>query len=51
MRQLERNIREEGVKMGKEQSLEFSDLMSSCESEVVKAFPDSNCFQRLFWEQ
>jgi hypothetical protein len=51
MRQVDKYIRDDGIKMDKERSLEFSDLMSSCESEVMKAFPDSNCFQRLFWEQ
>lgn len=45
------NLKEVGVEMDKTQSLEFSDLMSTCESEVVKTFPDSNWFQRLFWEQ
>ncbi|XP_060571179.1 uncharacterized protein LOC132729426 [Ruditapes philippinarum] len=51
MRQVDKYIRDDGIKMDKERSLEFSDLMSSCESEVMKAFPNSNCFQRLFWEQ
>jgi hypothetical protein len=42
---------EERVKKDKEHSLELSELMSSCESDVMKAFPDSISLQRQFWEQ
>lgn len=50
-RKLKRKISSEGVTLDKVQDLEMRDLMASCEQDVMKAFPDANSYQRLFWSQ
>ena len=31
--------------------MELKDLMATCEKDVIQAYPDSSCLQRLFWSQ
>jgi hypothetical protein len=50
-RQIRKQINKEGVSLDKCYSAEMIDLMQMCEKDVVKSYPDSNSFQRLFWSQ
>ena len=52
---LRRKFRDEltrnGIQFNESQNFEIIDLLNSSTSEVQKAFPDSNSYQRLFWEE
>ena len=50
-RQLKQKISKEGVKVNEIQDLELKDLMATCEKDVIQAYPDSSCLQRLFSSQ
>lgn len=50
-RQISKKITAEVVQLDRIQSFEMKDLTECCQKDVEKSFPDSNSFQRLFWNQ
>ncbi|CAC5403380.1 THAP9 [Mytilus coruscus] len=50
-RKCKQEILQDGVTLDLVQNIELKDLMSTCNDEFKKAYPDPNSVQRLFWEQ
>ncbi|KAJ8312002.1 hypothetical protein KUTeg_009375 [Tegillarca granosa] len=40
-----KNLEKKGVCLNEMQDVEMKELMSACESEIMKSFPDPNSFQ------
>ena len=47
--QFQREMASKGVTLDACQSMEIKDVMAACTSEMEKAFPNANSYQRLFW--
>ena len=50
-RTFQRDIATKGIKLNSLQSLDMQDTLSSCTAEMEKVYPNSNPFQRLFWNE
>ncbi|CAC5389786.1 THAP9 [Mytilus coruscus] len=50
-RKFQREVSSRGVTLDFCQSLEMQDTMAACSTEIMKAFPDANSYQRLFWAE
>lgn len=49
--QLRTEINTVGEELQEKDNSDFVDMINECDNEIIKAYPDENSFQRLFWEE